>query len=266
MRLRDARSSPLALTWRRTRESRSTGRVPRRSGSREFAIRWLRRRQEALRLGWSSFNGPLSVSLAKQVDLGEVDDFIAASVENRFQHKQGEALGLLQRDRRRHREFLAGDEHLHYGWTVVLQSLRNHRLNLIRRPHSQSEKPGAFRDLCEIWTLQVGGKLEETGGLLLQFHKGQGFVLEDDHLHRQFLLFQGNDIPHEHRETAIARERDDLATGVGSLRSDSLRHGVGHRSMIERAKKTPFPVHREIACGPNYGRAYVASKNRVFGC
>src|ERR1700740_844639 len=36
--------------------------------------------------------------------------------------------------------------------------------------------------------------------------------------------------------------------------------------MCEGTKQTPFPVHREIACGPNYWRTDVASKNRVFGC
>src|SRR4029077_14633564 len=128
-----------------------------------------------------------------------------------------------------------------------------------------SQKPRAFCDLCEIWILQVSSKLKEAGSLLLQFHKGQCLVLEDDHLHLQFFLFQRDDIPHEHRETAITRERDDLATGIGSLRSDSVRHRIGHRSMVEGAKKTPFSIHREIAGRPNYGRTYVAGKNGVVG-
>src|SRR6266481_4221601 len=266
MQLRDARSSPPVLTWMRTRESRRKGRVPRRFGSREFAIRWLRRLQEVLRLDLLSFEDSLSGSLAKQVDLGEVDDFIAAPAENRFHHEQAEALRLFQSDRRGHREFLTRDEDLNHGRAVVLQCLRNHGLYLVRSSDRQSQYSGSFGDLREIWTLQVSSKLEETGGLLLQFHKGQCLVLEDDHLHRQVLLFQGNDIPHEHRETTITRERDDLAPGIGSLCSDSLRHCVCHRSMVKGAKKTPFPVHREVACGPNYGRAYVASKNRVVGC
>src|ERR1700690_1919136 len=36
--------------------------------------------------------------------------------------------------------------------------------------------------------------------------------------------------------------------------------------MIERAKKTTLPVHREIARRPNYGRTYVTSKNSVVSC
>src|SRR5258708_23878344 len=36
--------------------------------------------------------------------------------------------------------------------------------------------------------------------------------------------------------------------------------------MVEGTNETTFSVHGEIACGPNYGRTYVASKNRVFGC
>src|SRR5580704_1189213 len=168
MRLPDARSSPPALTWRRTRESRSKGRVARRFGSRELAIRWLRRLQEVLRLALSSFD---QARLAKQVCLREVDNFIAPSAENRFHHEQAEALGLFQSYRRGHRKFLTRDEDLNHGRTVVLQSLRNRWLYLVRRSHRQSQNSGPFGDLREIRALQVGCKLEEAGGLLLQFHK-----------------------------------------------------------------------------------------------
>src|SRR6266481_3372420 len=71
---------------------------------------------------------------------------------------------------------------------------------------------------------------------------------------------------HEHRETAVARHRDNLAAGIGSLRPNSVRQRVGHRSMVEGTEETPFPVHGEIACCPNCGCTYVAGENRVVGC
>src|SRR5258705_4124915 len=171
MRVRDARSSLPALTWKRTRESRSKGPAPRRFGRRGFAIRWLRRLREVLRLALWSLRTRFSGSLAKQVDLGEVDDFIAASAEDRFHHEQAEALRLFQSDRRGHREFLTRDEDLNHGRAVVFQSLRNHGLYLVRRSDCQSQYSGSFGDLCEIWALQVRCKLEEAGRLLLQVHK-----------------------------------------------------------------------------------------------
>ena len=40
--------------------------------------------------------------LAKQIDLGEIDDLIPSTAQNRSQSKQTEAPHLFQRDRRRH--------------------------------------------------------------------------------------------------------------------------------------------------------------------
>ena len=35
--------------------------------------------------------------------------------------------------------------------------------------------------------------------------------------------------PEQHREPAVAGQRDHLAAGIGGLRADRVRHGVGHR-------------------------------------
>ena len=41
-------------------------------------------------------------NLAEEVDLSQVDDFVSAAAEHRFEHEEAEAGHLLQRDRRRH--------------------------------------------------------------------------------------------------------------------------------------------------------------------
>jgi hypothetical protein len=51
-----------------------------------------------------------------------------------------------------------------------------------------------------------------------------------------------------------------IASGNG------LGHGVGHRTMIERAQQPTAAIHRQIPRGPNRGRAYVASKNSIISC
>src|SRR6266849_9520919 len=73
-----------------------------------------------------------------EIDSRHIDDLVAAPAEDSFQHEQAEALGLLQRDCRRHREFLARHWDLDQCGTVVLKSLANHRLNLVRSVGSKS--------------------------------------------------------------------------------------------------------------------------------
>src|SRR6266498_5479273 len=48
--------------------------------------------------------------LVKEIDLCQIDDFVAAPTENRFEHEEAEAGHLLKTDRRRHGEFLPGYE------------------------------------------------------------------------------------------------------------------------------------------------------------
>jgi hypothetical protein len=48
----------------------------------------------------------ISNRLAEEVDSREIDDFIAASVENGRQHEKAKTLGLLVGDRWRHRKLL----------------------------------------------------------------------------------------------------------------------------------------------------------------
>src|SRR5712692_1479354 len=58
----------------------------------------------------------------EEIDSRQIDDLVAAPAEDCFQHEQAEALGLLQRDCRRHREFLARHRDLDQCGTVVFES------------------------------------------------------------------------------------------------------------------------------------------------
>ena len=61
--------------------------------------------------------------LSRQIDLCEIDDFVAASTENRLEGERAEAFHLLRSDRRRHRQFLPGYGNFNWSGAVMLQTL-----------------------------------------------------------------------------------------------------------------------------------------------
>src|SRR4030095_16087480 len=149
--------------------------------------------------------------LAEEIDLSQIDDFVAAPAENCFEHEQAEALHLLKGNRRRHGELLPTHDDFDQSRSVMLESLRDHGLYLIRCFGRQPKETRGLRHLCKIWVVQVCSKIEDTGCLHFQFDKGQRVVLEDNHLDRQLQLPKREQIAHEHRETAVSGQRDDLA-------------------------------------------------------
>src|ERR1700745_3678609 len=105
----------------------------------------------------------------------------------------------------------------------MFESLRNRGFYLVWGFGSEPEKSCSLRDLGETRTIKVGGKIEEAVRFHLQFNERQRIVLEDDHLHWQFVLFQREHIPHKHRKAAVARHGDHLAAGMTSLHTACLR-------------------------------------------
>ena len=81
------------------------------------------------------------------------------------------------------------------------------------------------------------------GGLHLELDERQRAVVEHDDLHRQLVLAQGEQLAEQHRQAAVAGERDDLPARVGGLRADRLRQRVGHAAVVERADQPAPAVH-----------------------
>jgi hypothetical protein len=86
----------------------------------------------------------------KEIDLCQIDDFVAPPTENGFEHEEAEAGHLLEADRRRHGELLSRHGNLDQSSAVVLERLSNHRPDLVRRFGRQPQKADRFRDLGEI--------------------------------------------------------------------------------------------------------------------
>ena len=168
------------------------------------------------------------MALTEEIDLGKIDDFVAVPAENRFEHKEAETDRLIEADRQWHREFLPVDEDFDQSGPVMLECLCDHRSNLIRRFRSQPEEAGCLGHLCKIRIMQVCGKFQDAGRLHFQFDERQGIVLEDNNLDRQPHLPERQQIAHEHRETTVSRQRDDLSTRMAGIRAYGLRKGVRH--------------------------------------
>src|SRR4029077_724910 len=145
----------------------------------------------------------------------------------------------------------------------MFESLRDHGRYLVRSFRCKADKTGSLRDFFKVRIMQVRSGAENACGLEFQLDKGEGIVLEDNDLYRQFVLSQREHIPHEHRETAIARHGDYLPAGIACLRPDGLRQCIRHRSMREGTEESTLAIHGEIARGPDRRSSYVACENRV---
>src|SRR6185503_15083074 len=66
----------------------------------------------------------------EQIDLCQIDDFVATPAQNCFEGEQSESLHLRETYRRRHGEFLPVDKDFDQGRAVMFQSLSEHRPNI----------------------------------------------------------------------------------------------------------------------------------------
>lgn len=117
----------------------------------------------------------------------------------------------------------------------------------------------------KIGILQFGARTKESRCSLLQFNEAQRAIIEDHDLHRESELYKAEKITHQHGETSIARERDDLPIWKCLLRPDGLRHRICHGSMPERTEQSPLSVYFEIARRPNRRKPYIASEDGILG-
>src|SRR5215472_9375995 len=164
-----------------------------------------------------------SVLLPKKIHFRQVDDFVAPAAQDRFEQEEGEPLCLGSGDRRRNGQLLAADDRLYQRRAVMPKRLLDHWPDLIRRFRGQPEQTSGFGHLGEARVVQIRSELEEARGLHLELHERKRVVAENDHLHRCPQLPQRQQIPHQHRQPAVARQGDHLTAGVTHLSTDCLR-------------------------------------------
>jgi len=145
------------------------------------------------------------------------------------------------------------------------ECLCNRGLHLIGVFGGEAKQASGLCHLCEAGIFQVGGKIQNAGGLHLQLYEGQEVIPEYDDLDGRAQLPQRKQISGQHGEAAVSRHRNDLAPGVAHLRADRLGQRVRHGAVIERTGQTALAVHLQAARGPDRGRTDIARKDRVFG-
>ena len=83
----------------------------------------------------------------------------------------------------------------------------------------------ARRRLRDCHGIPIRHQLERVGGDV-RTHPGPASRLRD--LHRQPELHEAEQVAHQHREPAVARQRDYLSAVERRLRADRLGHRIGH--------------------------------------
>ena len=115
----------------------------------------------------------------------------------------------------------------------------------------------------EVRVVEVCAGVQVAGRLHLHRHEAERAVVDQDDLDGQFQLLERQDVPHQHRETTVARQRNDLAPWASRLRAEGLRHGIGHRAVVERADQAPLTIHAKVARCPHGGRAHVGREDGI---
>ena len=80
----------------------------------------------------------------------------------------------------------------------------------------------------------------------------------------QSILDARDKLRHQHRESAISDERDDLTTGMRDLGRDRVRKTAGDARQIARYRMHLAASSRDMTCPPSCDRAAVAAHDRVF--
>ena len=126
--------------------------------------------------------------------------------------------------------------------------------------------PIASATRAKFGFLKSTPKGTKPGFLLLDFHEVERFIVEDDVDDARLALHEGRQIAErEHRKTAVAAQPDRLASGVGQLCAEGIRHGVGHRRPGKGAEEPAIGAALDVSREPDAGRASVGEKHGVVG-
>ncbi len=130
-------------------------------------------------------------------------------------------------------------------------------------PHA--EQPGGPGDPGEVGVGQIGAVGDDPARLHLQLDERQRAVVEHDDLDRKLLLAQREQLAEQHREPAVAGQRDRPGARAGGLGADGVRQRVGHGAVVERADQPAGAVHPQVAGGPDARGADVDGEDGVVG-
>ena len=99
---------------------------------------------------------------------------------------------------------------------------------------------------------------------LLPFDLTERIILDDHDLDGQLVLDRGDEIAHQHREAAVADERDHLAIGIGRLSPDRIREPGRHGRQVARAGEFHPAAHVDMTRGPGRDRPRVGRDDGII--
>ena len=90
--------------------------------------------------------------------------------------------------------------------------------------------------------------------------------MQDNNFDGQVFLADCQKIAHQHRETAIPGETDDLSIGKGLFEPQCHWHSICHRAVTKAEQCPTFAICLEVAKNPYHSGAAVTRQNCIFGC
>src|SRR5215475_4257579 len=89
---------------------------------------------------------------------------------------------------------------------------RDAMLDVARILEADPAHADGFRHRREIRILELGAEVEKSRRLLLDLDEAERAVVEHDHLDRQIVLNKRQKVAHQHREAAVAGQRNHLSS------------------------------------------------------
>ncbi|KAG1243127.1 hypothetical protein G6F65_022613 [Rhizopus arrhizus] len=105
---------------------------------------------------------------------------------------------------------------------------------------------------AEIRVLQVGVIVQQALHLLFQLDEIQRAVVVHHHLDRQVFLHGGQQVAEQHRQAAVAGQRDHLPPRERLLQAQRLWHRVGHRAVQQAGQRTAAAVDPDMPQHPHH--------------
>ena len=133
-------------------------------------------------------------ALSEQIGSGQIDELIAAAVQDGFRHEQGEPANLLHLQRRRHHELLCVDAYIQQRGAIVTEDALERWSQVLRTLDGDAEHAGGLCDFREIRIHEIDASVEKPSRPHFELYKAKGSVVEHDQLDRQANLTERQEI------------------------------------------------------------------------
>src|SRR3954447_6866693 len=215
----------------------------------------------------SSFMARLPTQIDRETDdLHHFPDFVLedgrddlAAIGRAANERLAELIRLLDGRLRRHRRLEWIDISLDNHWPRRGPRLVEHRAAFAGLFDGQASAAASASKRGEINRLQIAAEFRiAQKHHLFPFDLTKRVVLDDHDLDGQAILHGRDKLGHQHREAAIADERNARAVWISDLRRDRVGKSESHRGERAGAGMQLAALHRNVPRPPGSDRARVA--------